>query len=133
MTIYIPGDPVGKERPRVANGHAYTPEKTKAYEERIAWAWKQAHGEMIEGPVRLRVVAYFGVPSSASKKRQALMREGKILPTKKPDEDNILKVIQDALNGLAYKDDAYVVTGCCTKKYGDPGVFVEIEREADDA
>jgi Holliday junction resolvase RusA-like endonuclease len=137
MTIFVPGDPVGKERPRHDPRHPerrpHTPEKTKTYEEKVKWCFLQAHGEMIDGPVRLRVVAYFGIPSSASKKRQALMRDGKILPTKKPDEDNILKVVQDALSGLAYKDDAYVVTGCCTKKYGDPGVFVEIEREANDA
>ena len=44
-----------------------------------------------------------------SKKRLQQIRDGEDFPTKKPDIDNIEKIIEDALNGLAYKDDSQIV------------------------
>ena len=126
MTFTIPGDPVGKARPRFS-GHAYTPDKTKAYEEIAAWAWKQAGGRMMEGPVRLYITAHFAIPKSASKKTRAAMLGGEIRPTKTPDADNIGKIIMDSMNGRAYKDDAQVTTLCVMKVYDEtPYVSVEI-------
>ena len=49
----------------------------------------------------------------------------KIRPTKKPDIDNIIKAVLDALNGVAYKDDTQVVQVMATKKYRDKA-FVEV-------
>lgn len=40
-----------------------------------------------------------------------------IRPTKKPDTDNVLKVIADSLNQIAYKDDAQVVDASVRKFY----------------
>ena len=57
MTFTIPGEPVGKGRPRVDRGRAHTPAKTKAYEEKVAWCYKQAHGRLHEGPLRMVVTA----------------------------------------------------------------------------
>ena len=47
------------------------------------------------------------------------MERGLILPTKKPDADNIAKAILDALNGLAYYDDAQVVHLEVQKRYSN--------------
>ena len=47
MIFTIPGEPTGKARPRVVKGHAYTPAKTKAYEDKVRWCFKQAHGKLI--------------------------------------------------------------------------------------
>ena len=47
------------------------------------------------------------------------MRSGIIRPTKKPDFDNIAKIICDALNGIAYKDDASIVSAIVEKYYAD--------------
>ena len=50
-----------------------------------------------------------------------------IKPTKKPDADNIVKIICDALNGVAYKDDTQVVELDFKKVYGEfEKVIVEI-------
>ena len=49
------------------------------------------------------------------------MINGDILPTKKPDADNILKIIADALNGIAYADDKQVVTAEVQKLYAENG------------
>jgi Holliday junction resolvase RusA-like endonuclease len=58
------------------------------------------------------------------------MAEGKIRPAKKPDADNIMKAIADALNGIAYKDDSQIVNVTITKWYSDtPRVEVAIFRE----
>lgn len=129
MIIYIPGDPVGKERPRVANGHIYTPEKTKAYEEKIAWAWKQAHGEMIDGPVEMTITAYYRIPTRATLAQKEQMRSGDILPEKRPDIDNVVKCAMDGLQGVAYKDDAKVVSVSAAKLYSEePGLRVEVKE-----
>ena len=82
---------------------------------------------MFEGPLQMEVTAYYSIPQSASKKKAEMMRECKLFPTKKPDCDNVLKIIADALNGIAYKDDSQIVVGIVRKVYADvPKVVVGI-------
>lgn len=133
MIIYIPGDPVGKERPRHDPRHPerrpHTPEKTKAYEEKIAWAWKQAHGEMIDGPVEMMITAYYRIPKSATLAQKEKMRTGDILPEKRPDIDNVVKAVMDGCQGVAFKDDAKVVRVSAAKLYSEePGLRVDIKE-----
>lgn len=79
----------------------------------------------------LRVVAYYPIPSSKSKKQQRLMEDGVIRPTTKPDSDNILKIVADSLNQIAYKDDAQVVDAQIRKFYSRrPRVVVSIRPAA---
>lgn len=127
MTIYIPGDPVGKERPRhTKSGHTYTPEKTKAYEAKVAACFRKAHGKRLDGPVFLAITAYMPIPKRATKADRAAMEAGARLPMKRPDADNIAKVCMDALNGLAYHDDAQVIGLSVLKRYGEPHVEINI-------
>ena len=79
--------------------------------------------------LKMNITAYFAVPKSTSKKKRAQMLKGSIRPTKKPDADNIAKVIADSLNGLAYHDDAQLVDVVVCKFYGEnEGVAVEIQE-----
>lgn len=125
VTFTVPGRPQGKARARtVKNKHtgatmSYTPEKNVLYENFIKDRYLNAcNGAFLERkPVELEIVAKFAPPKSVSKKRRALMLEGKELPLKKPDVDNIIKVVADALNGLAYHDDAQIVVATATKVY----------------
>jgi Holliday junction resolvase RusA-like endonuclease len=55
---------------------------------------------------------------SASKKARAAMLSGAIHPTKKPDLDNVIKIL-DALNGVAFTDDALIVSITACKVYAD--------------
>ena len=126
MTFTIPGDPIGKERPRVANGHAYTPAKTKAYEDKVRWCFKQAKGKLIDGPVAVAITAYYSIPKKTPKAAREAMESGARLPMKKPDADNIAKAICDALNGIAYKDDSQIVALLVFKRFGEPRVEVNI-------
>jgi len=65
------------------------------------------------------IVAFYGIPKSERKWKQKLMRSGEIRPMKKPDSDNIAKVILDALNGIAFRDDSQVIDLHVTKHYSD--------------
>ena len=125
------GDPQGKGRPRFnRNGAVYTPEKTAHYEEYIRLKYIQQCGKTFpEGAqLRLSIVAYFKIPEGTSWKRRAKMLAGEIRPAIKPDGDNIMKIIADALNGVAYKDDKVIVSWRCEKWYGEvAGVFVSVD------
>ena len=126
----IPGPPVGKARPRVAGGHAYTPSATREYEAKVKAAWR-ASGHTGFGPdmpLRATITAYHPIPASASRRDQGNMAANIILPMKKPDADNIAKIVLDALNGLAYGDDKQVVRLEVVKRYAAaPCVRVELE------
>jgi Holliday junction resolvase RusA-like endonuclease len=123
----VPGEPQGKGRARTVrlkNGkaHTYTPDATAVYEnliiveyQRQAGGRKFPDGEMID----LRIIAYYAIPASSPKKKKALMEGGGMRPTKLPDWDNIGKVVSDALNGIAYRDDKQVVDAQVRKFYSD--------------
>ena len=56
------------------------------------------------------------------------MLAGEIRPVKRPDLSNIIKTVEDALNGLAYLDDKQLVDyGPSGKWYSDrPRLEIEI-------
>lgn len=123
----------GKQRPRMNTytGRAYTPNKTKNYEYlvRQLFVYKYPKFEPIVGRVKMSVIAYFELPKSISKQKEAEMLAGIISPTKKPDWDNIGKIISDALNKFAFKDDAQIIEATIIKKYArTPKVLVRIEE-----
>lgn len=127
----IPGTPQGKARPRVVRAQSgvsltYTPDKTVAYEELTRIRYKAAGGFRFpdDSQLCIQITACFPIPASKSKKVKAEMLEGSIKPTKKPDCDNIVKIICDALNGFAYKDDAQVVLAQVAKEYASDGQTV---------
>lgn len=124
----IPGPPYGKARHRTTRtGIQYTPQETVKYENLVKLCFVQNRGgwELTLGPVFMAITAYYAIPKSASKKVRAAMIAGTIRPTKKPDRDNIEKIVSDALNEIAYKDDCQVVDGVFHKWYGEePRVHV---------
>jgi Holliday junction resolvase RusA-like endonuclease len=131
MTFTIPGPPVPKARPRVVNGHTYTPQRTADYERTVQWCYKAyAHGaEPISTPCMVEMVFKFAIPLSARRKRLPDRVKPGDPYTARPDVDNLSKAILDALNGIAFVDDALVVSITARKEYGEPGAEVTI-REA---
>lgn len=130
----VPGKPVAKGRPKFARMgtfvRAYTPEKTVNYETLVKVAAAEAMGdrEPIEGPVSIIIAIYVPIPVSESRKRSELMASGQILPTKKPDADNVLKAVKDAVNGVVWRDDSQVVDVVLSKRYSlSPRVCVTVE------
>ena len=130
----IEGKIKGKGRPRFSSYgkfvKAYTPEQTATYENLIKLQFRITCGKWYsEQPLKMKITAVHGLIKSESKKKQAKMLNGEIKPTKKPDADNIVKIICDALNGIAYKDDTQVVDLTVRKIYGEvEKVVVEIEE-----
>lgn len=101
---------IGKQRPRhTRSGHVYTPARTKRAEKMIRDAYTeaaQAEGirEAPEGwPVAIVIAISKRLPKSAPKRVRAQT------DLTKPDLDNVAKLVLDALNGAAYKDDRQVV------------------------
>lgn len=125
----IDGLPVAKGRPRVTRNGTYTPVKTKNYEKLVQYSFKNKYKDkLLEGPLKVNIDFYMYIPKNTSKKRRKLKNDKDILPTKKPDFDNLTKSITDALNGLAYKDDNQIVEAHIFKYYSDnPKAVVKIE------
>lgn len=129
----IEGKPVGKGRPRFKRMgnfvQTYTPEKTVEYEKLVRMKFQNAGGAITDKPVKIEIVACFAPPKSARKKDKNEMLANRILPTKKPDCDNIAKIILDALNKIAYVDDSQVVELVVKKWFAaEAKVLVHIEE-----
>lgn len=122
LRFSVPGEPKGKGRPRFMRGTglAYTPKQTQIYENLVAMSFRESFPDWIptEEPISMTFDAYFSIPKSWSKKKRQMAIEGRIRPTKKPDSDNIAKV-KDALNEIAWKDDAQVIHEEVSKYYSD--------------
>lgn len=122
----IPGKPMGKQRPRVTKWGTHTPEKTVNYETLVKEIYVINKFQMLQGPITADVIIKYDIPKSTSKKQKELMLQDEIKPCKKPDIDNILKIIFDSLNGIAYKDDSQIVQVSCRKMYAEePKVIVK--------
>ena len=129
----VPGPPQGKARPRFTKGRTYTPKNTVIYEKLVRIRYQAAAVGIApaEGPVSVTILACYPIPKSAGKAKRAAMISGALLPAKKPDLDNVAKIVCDALNGVAYKDAAQVVKLTVHKRYSErPEVAVEIEAYA---
>lgn len=142
VTFVIPGAPKGKERHRVVRNKstgkmvAYTPSKTATYENLVRQCYRAAQSGNLFGPtgkpLRIEIDAYFSIPKGKTNTMRSLMRENVLRPAKKPDWDNIGKIICDALNGVAYLDDSQIVDAVCRKYYGTfPRVEVRISDAVD--
>ena len=131
--LEVDGKIIGKERPRVNmyTGNVYTPGNTKEYERYLQCLFviKYPKYVPIETKAKVTIIAYFEIPKSTSKKNTELMLSGEIVPTKKPDIDNIAKVILDGLNKLAFKDDNLVSKIEVEKRYAEkPKVYIKVEE-----
>ena len=135
ITLTILGRPFGKQRHRSTSigkfARQYTPKETVSYENLIKLCFTGKYPESVPMNFALsrRIIAYMPIPKSTSKKNRQLMLDEKIYPTKKPDDDNILKIVGDALNGVAYRDDALFVESMILKLYSDrPRVEIMIKE-----
>lgn len=127
------GQPQGKGRARVVSqggkAHGYTPPKTALYERLVAETYKSSYdgADALRKAVELKIDAFFRVPDSWPRRKKQEALAGLLPVTVKPDCDNILKVIADALNGVAWLDDKQVTFAQVRKAYGaEPRVEIEI-------
>lgn len=156
LTFVIPGEPQGKARPRFSRAgkgvKTYTPTATQKYEALVRYcavsARQKEKVKPISADMSISIKAYFKIPTSYSKKRKYNCLEGIERPSKKPDSDNIAKIVLDGLNpkmkrskvlhkmvclqqGL-YLDDKQVVSLKVEKWYAEePRVVVTALWDAD--
>ena len=133
MVFYVEGNPKGKARPRFTNqggfARAYQTKADKEWEEKIRTAFLDAGGTKIDGFCSVDIKARFGIPKSYTKKEKQHILAHNEPYTKKPDIDNIIKSVLDALNGVAYEDDKQVIKVKCVKSYAigvEPGLEILI-------
>ena len=121
ISLTIPGEPRGKQRPRWQKFGTYTPKETVNYETYIKqlFAIKYPDFIPIESALTAHLWAGLTIPKSASKKKVGQMKLGIIRPTRRPDVDNILKAVLDALEKLAYKNDSQICSVIIDKDYSE--------------
>ena len=129
----IPGKVIGKGRPRLNSytGAVYTPTRTKDYESLVEqyFLLKYPRFKALEGRIKVNIIAYFAIPKTTKKSDINEMLENNISPTKKPDIDNIVKVLLDSMNKFAFKDDNQITKLEVEKKYAqEEKVYVKIEE-----
>ena len=128
------GEPVAQGRPRATtiNGRVkmYDPKKSSEYKNYIRLVASQhAPKELLDGPLRLDVKIYKPTLKSFSKKKKEMAEQGVLRPTTKPDVDNYVKAIKDALKNVIWKDDSQVVDLQVSKYYSEkPRIEVKIEQ-----
>ena len=91
------------------------------YENLVKWCYQKEVGFMFpdDSMIDIEIIAFYEIPKSTSKKKRRLMLDKKLRPTKKPDWDNVGKIICDSLNKIAYRDDAMVVDAIVRKFYSE--------------
>jgi Holliday junction resolvase RusA-like endonuclease len=114
ISLIVDGEPKGKGRPKFnsVTKQAYTPTLTKRAEDRVALAWMGAGRPMLEdGAIGCQITIVLARAQNHWRKDGTLTPEGQrhMVPRKKPDLDNVAKLVLDALNGLAFRDDVDVV------------------------
>ena len=133
VKFIVMGPPKGKGRPRFQRIGNYTkvstPPDTVNYENlvKIEYELQCKKYYFGESELGVKLITYYPIAKSTSKKKREQMVNDEIKPTKKPDCDNVLKIICDSLNQIAYKDDAQIVDSPVYKKFAEiPRVEVEI-------
>lgn len=138
ITFCIPGPPQGKGRARAMRTRGgktimVTPEKTVSYEGLIAYtakaAMSRAGAKLMEGAVLVWLHIDCQIPVSWSAKKRAAALAAGIIPTTKPDADNVLKAVLDGCNGIVFRDDAQCADVYMRKRYAEtPGVRVRVSE-----
>ncbi|SOZ99475.1 Holliday junction resolvase [Cupriavidus taiwanensis] len=138
VTLTIPGVPVPKGRPRFRNRRtksgaefvqAYSPEKTRSYDAVVRTLAEQAMAGRppLTGALQVNFVAFLPVPRSWPQKRSRSALEGRVLPTYRPDLDNMIKNVLDGSNGILFADDSLITDMVVSKRYSDrPRAVLEV-------
>lgn len=115
--------PIPQARARTAGGHHYTPTRTLEAQRRIALAWRDRWpGLLLEEPLQVEITVALprpGVHFGTGRNAGVIKPSAPRWPAGKPDWDNYGKLVGDALNGVAWRDDGQIVHGCVQKVYAE--------------
>ena len=127
--VRIYGDPKAQPRPRMTkSGHAYNPDSADAWKEEIAWNFKAAKAARVGTMTKaVGVDAVFYLPRPKRMKLDDVLRTHK----KKPDIDNLLKAVFDAITASGIWEDDSQIAWATGRKYYEieseaPGVHIRV-------
>lgn len=133
IKVTINAVPQSQPRPRITvrgkYAHAYEPKSITEYKRLIAGKYRSEYKQQLPltGALSVDVRFYRPIQKSISKIERQRRLLGESLPTVKPDIDNYVKAILDALNGLAFHDDSQIAVLYARKIYSDkPRTEIEI-------
>jgi len=113
-------------------GFRFKPRRVRDYQAAIRDHWQRNHPDHVpfSGPLRLEVTFIFPRPKGMMWKKKPMPR---VPHTHRPDRTNLIKAVEDALNGIAWRDDAQVYTGNADKYIAggedQPGIIIHIEED----
>jgi len=114
LTVTIPGEPVSQGRPRFSTHggfpRAYDPKKSKEGKQSVRFfvskAMEEQDIDILSGPILMQVQFGIKLPKSQERKRTPRPR---IWRVKKPDLDNLIKLVKDGCSGIVFLDDNQIV------------------------
>lgn len=122
LSIDMP--PMGKQRPEFGMGRAHTPTKTRQWErDFMLYALQHKPRKRLLGPLHVDVLAVKRRPGRLGRKADP---GGLIWAPVTPDQDNIRKIVLDALSPY-WRDDAQIVGGTTWKCYAEKGRSARVE------
>ena len=130
VTVTLFGEPVAWARTRLGKGIHFTPTKQRNNAAVLRLAAQEAMAGRLpfDCPVRVELMAEFAVPGSWSSRKRLKAISGQLMPGKRPDIDNLYKIVADAFNTVVFRDDCLVVEAVLLKVYsGQPKLVVKIE------
>lgn len=102
LSLTIPMQPIPKARPRVVGRHTYTPKRTKDAQAMIATHVQAKYkGDLLTCPIGIKVVFIHKRPKN-------LKGSERVLKHTRPDGDNLVKTVTDAIEGIVYKNDGQI-------------------------
>lgn len=135
IEFFVRMEPVAQGRPKFSTAggfsKAYDPQKSRDAKSYIRLAAVEALAGQapLEGPLVIHITTIRPVPKAASQRKVKEMIAGLIVPTTKPDVSNYIKLVEDALNGVAWLDDSQIVDSYSGKRFGMvPGFQVNIKQ-----
>lgn len=138
IKIVVPGPPKAWERAghRIVSApgrkpfiSSYTPAQTRREETRIEALARKAMGNQppLDCAVQLRFVAFMPIAPSWSKRKQAAALADQLRPASKPDLSNLVKLCEDAMNTVIFRDDSQITDSGLFKRYSDvPRLQIEV-------
>lgn len=132
IKLKIYGNPVPAGRPRFGNGKAHDPAKSRAYKQFVAFAAKsQYRGPLLKDePIEVHLEVYRPNQNRISQVERKRRENKQSVPTKKPDTDNYIKSVLDALTGVIWQDDNIIYHIDAYKYYSDkPRIELQIQTK----
>ena len=118
ITLTIPGDPKAWQRARTFGKRFFNSPQMVHYQNKIAVFAKNEGIKPMEGPVKLELLFYFARPKKWCRAKDPTCA---LVMPRRPDTDNLIKMIGDGLNGIAWLDDGQIVDVRAGKYYHEIG------------